>query len=407
MRRFLPLALFLLPALLHAADKPVPPDLLKALDDKQPAVRMKAIKVLSKFGVEAVPPLVKALRDQDSDVSRSATYALGVLRVEPKQLVAALEPHLKDPLPAVRAGVTSALRKGGAAAIPPLRTALADKDASVRRQAVLSLEVVLARLPDSAKEILPALVKAIKDDSGQIRVDLARALSRCGSEALTPLLTLADDADAKVRAYALVGLIRVKPPAEKALAILTKKVKDDPESMVRQSALQALGSLGKEAVPAAITALSDKDPSVQKTAVRTLAKIGKDAKEAIGALKETAMKAENADVRSAAVTALGRLGKDGEDALLGLLGRDDSATRLACLQFLGKQGKAQKSAVPDLIKALSDSDADVRVLSAHVLGLMGADAKSALPALEKARKDDDERVRMIAEKAIGKIKGAS
>src|SRR5262249_3781741 len=159
----------------------------------------KAIKALSKLGVEAVPPLIKALRDQDTDVSRSATYALGVLRVEPKQLVAALEPHLKDPLPVVRAGVTSALRKGGSPAVPALRTALADKDASVRRQAVLSLEVVVARSSDTVNEVLPSLAKAIKDDSGPIRFELARALSRCGAEALTPLLTLADDADAKVR----------------------------------------------------------------------------------------------------------------------------------------------------------------------------------------------------------------
>jgi HEAT repeat protein len=386
MRRFLPLALLLLPAFLRAADKPVPPELLKGLEDKEPAARIKAIKALGKLGIEAVP-------------------ALGVLRVEPKQLVAALEPHLKDPLLAVRAGVTSALRKGGSPAVPALRTALADKDTSVRRQAVLSLEVVVARSSDLANEVLPVLVKAIKDDSGQIRVDLARALSRCGSEALTPLLTLADDPDAKVRAYAIIGLVRVKPPAEKVLAILAKKVKEDPESMVRQSALQTLASLGKAAVPAASAALSDKDPSVQKTAVRTLAKIGKDAKAAIPALKETATKAENTDVRSAAVLALGQMGKEGEETLVGLLGRDDSVTRLACLQFLGRLGKAPKSAVPDLIKALSDRDADVRVLSAHILGLMGADAKAALPALEKARKDADERVRMVAEKAIGKIKG--
>jgi HEAT repeat protein len=393
-----------LPAILHAADKPVPPELLKSLEDTQPAVRIKAIKALSKLGVEAVPPLVKALGDSDPDVGGAATYALGVLRIEPKVLIAALESSVKNPAPGVRARVATALRKGGSLAIPPLRTALADKEANVRRQAVLSLEVVVARSPDLAKEVLPALAKAIKDDSPPIRVDLARTLSRCGSEALTPLLRLADDPDARVRAHALAGLVRLKPPVEKVLPILAKKAKSDPESTVRQSALQTLGWLGKEGVPAAIAALADKDPSVQKTAVRTLAKIGKDAKEVSVALKGTATSADNADVRGTAVTALGRLGKEGEEALLSLLGRDDSATRLACLQFYGKQGKVPKSAVPDLIKALTDKEADVRVLSAHVLGLLGADAKAALPALGKALKDDDERVRAIAATAIKRIK---
>jgi HEAT repeat protein len=398
------LVLFLIfPVLLHAADKAVPPELVAGLKDKDAGVRIKTIKAMSKLGLEAVAPLVRALSDEDTSVSQAATYALGLLRVEPKQLVESLEPHLKDSNVAVRSGVTTALRKGGPAAVPALRLALADKEASVRRQAILSLEVIVARSPAATKAALPALAKAVKDESTTIRVDLARTLSRCGVDALPAVLTLADDSDAKVRAYALAGLARLKPPAARVLPILAKRAKDDPESMVRQSALRTLGSLGKEAVPAVRVALADKDPSVQKVAVRSLVMIGDDAKEAIPALKETAAKAENADVRGAAVTALGKLGKEGEEALLGLLGREDSAVRLACLQYLGKKGKAPKSAVGDLIKALADKEADVRVLSAHVLGLMGADAKEALPALEKARKDADERVGMIAAKAIKQI----
>jgi HEAT repeat protein len=236
-------------------------------------------------------------------------------------------------------------------------------------------------------------------------VDLARTLGRCGSEALTPTLTLAEDADAKVRAYAVASLMRQKQPADKVLPLLTKRAKEDPEVVVRQSALRTLASLGKSALPAVIAALQDKEPEVQKAAVRALVTIGPAAPTAVTALKEMAAKAENANVRSTCVAALGKAGKEGEKAVLVLLGRDDGTTRMACLQVLGNKGTAPKSVVPDLIKALADKDAEVRILAIHVLGLIGADAKAALPALEKARKDPDERVGQIAEKTIPKIKG--
>jgi HEAT repeat protein len=409
MRRFLP-CLLLLPGLLHAAEKEVPPELLKALEDREPPARIKAIKALSKLGLEAVPPLVKALRDEESQVSQSAAYALGLIRGERKAFVAALGPHLKDRDTAVRKGVAAALGKGGPDAVGALQVSLADKEPAVRRQAVLSLEVIVARTSAAAKEVLPGLSKLVNDDSAALRVDLTRALSRCGPDALVPLLALADDADAKVRAYALAALMRPlagkKEVPGNALAVLAKKAKDDPEVMVRQSALRSLGALGKPAVAAVTPALADREAAVQKAAVQALVKIGKDAAEAVPALKTAAMKSDNADVRGAAVLALGKLGKEGEQALLGLLGRDDSATRLACLQHLGKQGKAPKSAVEDLIKALSDREPDVRVLAAHVLGLIGPDAKAALPALEKATKDEDPRVGMIAAKTIKAIKGS-
>jgi HEAT repeat protein len=158
-------------------------------------------------------------------------------------------------------------------------------------------------------------------------------------------------------------------------------------------------------VPALQEALGDADPAVQFAALKSLASVGPAAKSALPAIKRTAIKAGNPSVRSGAVTVLARLGSEGETAIVELLGGDDSATRLACLQQLGRKGKAPKTAVPNLVKALTDRDADVRVLAAHVLGLLGAEAKPAVPALTKALEDRDANVRAIAAKALAKIKG--
>ena len=257
-------AFLLLPFAL-GAERPVPPELLKGLEDKDAKVRIKAIKGLSKLGLEAVPPrLVKSLKDEETTVVNAATYALTLLRVEPKMLVESLQPHLKDNSISVRKGVTTALRKGGATAVPALEIALADKEVGVRKQAVLSLEVVVGRTPATAKEVLPALEKVIGDNSAAIRVDVARTLGRCGPEALAPTLKLADDEDWNVRAYALASLMRLKAPVAKVLPVLAKKAKDDPEVKVRQSRPLDPGQAGQGRDSRRDGAGGQADPAVQK-----------------------------------------------------------------------------------------------------------------------------------------------
>ena len=99
-----------------------------------------------------------------------------------------------------------------------------------------------------------------------------------------------------------------------------------------------------------------------------------------------------------------RRGPEGEGAIVDLLKVDDSATRIGCLLFIGKQkGDPPASLVPSLSAALGDKSEDVRGLAAHLLGLVGPAAKDALPGMVKLLSDPDERVREVAQKAIKKI----
>ncbi len=403
----MPVVLFalLLPLPALAESKPVPPELLAALKAKEPAARVKAIKALSRLGPEVVPPLVEALKDEEPDVSQSAAYALRLFKADAKVALAALAPHLTDKHAAVRKGVASALPRCGADAAPLLVARLADAEADVRRQAALSLQIVASRAPAAGKEALPGLEKALGDSSPAVRLAIVQALGRCGPGAVRPLLKGADDEDAKVRAYALAALLPIKPEAKTVLPVLSRLAKSDPEVSVRQSALRTLGSLGAPAVKAIGDALADPEPAVQLAALKSLAQVGLAGKSALLKVKGLAAKADNEKLRSGAVFVLSKFGPEGETAIVELLAVDNSTTRLACLQHLGRKGKVPRSAVPDLVKALADREADVRVLAAHVLGQMGADAKAAVPALTKARKDADANVVRVAEEALGKIAG--
>jgi HEAT repeat protein len=101
-----------LPLCAFAQESKVPDELLKGLQSKDAGERVKAVKGLSKLGLDAVPHLITALRDEEAQVSQSAAYALRILKAEPAALVKALSPHAKDKSAAVRAGVAGAMNRG-------------------------------------------------------------------------------------------------------------------------------------------------------------------------------------------------------------------------------------------------------------------------------------------------------
>src|SRR5439155_26814653 len=118
------------------------------------------------------------------------------------------------------------------------------------------------------------------------------------------------------------GLMQVKEPGKQALLVLTKKAKDDPDVTVRQSALRTLGRMGKDAAPAVLEGLKDREPAVQVLALRTLPAVKVEAKTAVPAVEALATKSDVAQVRSAAVNALGKLRDPAaEGAIVRLLAR--------------------------------------------------------------------------------------
>lgn len=120
---------------------------IQALRDENFVVREAAIKALNGIGPEAkeaVPALVQALKDENSDIRarRSAVYALG--KIGP----------------------------GAKEAVPALVQALEDKDSIIREAAAH----VLGKIGPEAKEAVPTLIQALNDKEWHVRGAVADAL---------------------------------------------------------------------------------------------------------------------------------------------------------------------------------------------------------------------------------------
>ena len=161
---------------------------------------------------EAVPLLVGALNDGDSQTRIYAAWALGSM--------------------------------GDAAALEPLSGALRDGDAGIRKTAAFGL----GALGDPAA--IPRLEPVLADPTPDVRWNAAVALARLGSDsgaqvleqmldrrllAEVPGITPEQQEEAMVEAIPALAKVQ----GEAALPLLAKLEKDDPSLKVRQAAIDA------------------------------------------------------------------------------------------------------------------------------------------------------------------------
>jgi HEAT repeat protein len=115
-------------------------------------------------------------------------------------------------------------------------------------------------------------------------------------------------------------------------------------------------------------------------------------------------KSASALTRWEAIRTLGKIGPDAKPAmpvLIASLNDEEEKVREHAAESLGEIGDA--TAVPHLIRMLGDSAARVRRDAVRSLGQFGPAAKSSLPAIEKLLTDKEELVREAAKTALRRI----
>jgi HEAT repeat protein len=302
----------------------------------------------------------------------------------------------------------------------------------LRREAMKSI----AALGPAAREALPVLVRASRDENQEVRLWAVTAIRRIGPaarDASPALLTVLSDDARPVQEAARDALEAIGPAATPVLlpALTTR----DP--WVRANAAEALGVIGVargDVVPGLVRLLGDDSLWVRASAAWALGHLGRDAKKAAKPLaaslaeelrRDPALAAPGQHVRvENLVYALGRIGKDAGDAaplvisvffdggdslrsvaVVALAGIGSKAAeplgkavrsgpmpvRLDAARSLRLMGPAGKAAVGDLVKVLESNDEldgghDLIIATADALGAMGKQAKGARSALEQQRR---------------------
>lgn len=158
---------------------------------------------------DVLATLLKALKDPESQVRRSALWGLGAHGSDqtPVEAIAAL---LNDPDPELRLGALFALskvlrRNRDKGVMPAVLEKLGDADWRVRGEAVMVLATVGRR--DTIK---PIVDKPLKDDAAEVRFRAVGALFAISEpECLDPLIAALTDPDPRVADSAQSALERL------------------------------------------------------------------------------------------------------------------------------------------------------------------------------------------------------
>ncbi|HQU41958.1 MAG TPA: HEAT repeat domain-containing protein, partial [Pirellulales bacterium] len=288
------------------------PKMVKALKSAAPADAAAILSTIAEAGEEAVPFLTECLGDKDARYW--ACLALADIGPAAKSAVPELAKLHDCEEPAVRLQSLVALGQIGPAAksaVPMIVKSLeTDKNAGVRYAAAFALGQIGA----GDKRTRAALAKGIESDDAFLQIVSAWALARVAKDdqplhdKVTKLILEGLKSDkVDVRRAAARALAEINPPPEMVAPVLIKAIHDNDPSVIG-NAVDALASLGTKIVPRlANNALKNKD--LRLYAVRVLAKIGPDAKEAAPALAETLADATG-DYRREAQYVLGLFGAE-------------------------------------------------------------------------------------------------
>jgi HEAT repeat protein len=304
-----------------------PAPAVAAIDSPSKRVRRAALKAVAAMRVpEAIPRLIRAIEDEDSDCRMTAIEALVGLRARESAPAMAAALQRNQP-PAIRAALAAALLEvdpeGRIETVAPL---LREPAASLRRGILISL--------------------------GRIRAPRATAL----------LVEALSDADPWNRQLAAQGLVQRDTPDVRAALV---RALDDAEPDVQESALRALESIGgPDAVPKIIERLDTASESVRDRAGRAL--LACVTGEHLDRVRQAYASNPHADARAWLFSALLRAGEKLDDeALRAALESDSAGVRAQALDLAYRRRSG-------LVEGrLTDPDPNLRRQAARALALMG------------------------------------
>lgn len=295
-------------------------------------------------GGPAVEPLVVAFRSGTLHTRRLAAEALG--KIGDARAVGALEDLLDDSDPDIRASAAWSLEKyawnrldeqllarvqimlgkwtmlagAGPAAITPLVEVVRNGDRSAKAEAIQTIAII------GGPEGVRALIGVFKHRDEHVRRAAAKALGEIADNKAMPALVKAlRDDDFQVRIAAADALVRLdfQPESAEERALLfvatrkwTEAARLGPNAIeplvaalkngnTRTQAMEALISIGSQALPTLIEMLDDDGPGMRISAAEALGDIGDE--QAIPPLLE-AFKNGDLNLRRAAFNSLEQLG---------------------------------------------------------------------------------------------------
>ncbi|SVB94124.1 uncharacterized protein METZ01_LOCUS246978, partial [marine metagenome] len=217
-------------------------DLQTKIESAEVRERREAARTLSLIGdnaVPALPALIKALNDKDTQVSAHALTAITQLGPNAKPAVPHLINNLKDKQAQVRFRSAYALGQVGPEAVGPLIEALKSESPDQRAGTAMAL----AWIGPDALAAIDGLIQVLGDPDSRVRDEAVRALGGMGRESVESVSIALSTGDDDVKCSALQIFAKIGPDAQEEVLTIRRFVTDDSPA-IRIRAAQALAHVG-------------------------------------------------------------------------------------------------------------------------------------------------------------------
>ncbi len=302
-----------------------------------------AAEVMSEFGCEAkeaVPALIKSLKNADCGLRLRSVYALESIGGDSNELIIAYIDTLNDSDYQVRIAAVEAISKlhSFKLVIIPLKLLLKDRDSRVRQDAAKTLGTIGIE----AREAVPALIESLRDSDENVKLNAIEAL---------PKIDLSN---------------------EESIKSITAIISDD-SFWYKEAAIRAIGKFGKNAeaaIPVIINSLHEGDSGILSSAAVALPSISKGC---ISSLVYALKNSEDYRIRMAAAQVLGMIGSEAKIAVFSLVDSikdSDSNVRLESIRAINKIGLVPQYAI-SLLRNIADEDDVPEIRSAALSILSG------------------------------------
>jgi HEAT repeat protein len=224
------------------------PDLVAGLSSRDASISWQASQTLGRIGSTAVPALVPLLQDPEPAVRLQAAYALGQVGRPAASAVPALQASLETTNLAHCQATIQALTRIWTNPVLHYSNLIATRRGPAREAAVRAIR----QFNFPSRPLQPALLEMLQDESPGARQAAVQALGVLPGwtpATFTALCAARSDPDPLVRSNALVMLadanLRARITTRSLLLLVA-----DPGADSRREAVQALGALGTNALPA-------------------------------------------------------------------------------------------------------------------------------------------------------------
>jgi HEAT repeat protein len=389
-----------------------------------PRVRRTAAIRLERLGTAAASAtgaLVGRFSDPDLLVRAHAARAALRLGAPPQQILeVASELLIPDRLEVLRVATSILVEIGpdAADALPKLDVCLNAFSLAVRLHAA---EAIL-RIDPNDLFALDELQSALDHQQTEVRFFSVNALGAAvmdNDEAVCALQRALSDPQPKVATAAALHLLRANEVARRSLPEELRPTSSDIAKLVselsnttvdaRRTAairLTIAGPTARQAVPALIDHLGDRDPVVRLHVAQAIWEIDRNSYPILPVLLDLLL-TDRAATRIGAIYTISRMGPAAADCdpwLTRLLKVSKSFDRLILAQAIARLDPTRHAALEVLVRGLRGPNADVRYLSTVALGAVPLSPQAVVEQpLRVALADRNFHVRCSAHEALGHL----